>query len=76
MPRLLQFIWFRLAALYSRFQTLILTIFVIGMLDFMVYSDALMASLALPELMPLVIIGLLIFGAVKYVFYRKHTHKE
>ncbi|BAU29029.1 hypothetical protein DFP93_103123 [Aneurinibacillus soli] len=72
MPRLLQFIWFQLAALYSRFQTLILTIFVLGMLDFMVYSDALMASLALPELTPLVIIGLLIFGVFKYVFYRKH----
>ncbi len=57
--RLMQSCWLRLAALYSRFQALILIIFVASMVDFMVYSDAVTVLVALPELMPVVIIALL-----------------
>jgi predicted tellurium resistance membrane protein TerC len=76
MTRFLQSVWFRLVTLYSRFQTLVLSIFVIGMIDLVVYSDAIMAFIAIPELMPVVIIGLLIFGVCKYIFRRKHHPKE
>jgi hypothetical protein len=69
--RLMQSCWLRLAALYSRFQALILIIFVAGMVDFMVYSDAVTVLVALPELMPVVIIALLAFGIFKYILRRK-----
>lgn len=76
MPRFLQSAWFQVTVLYSRFQTFVLTIFVIGILDFMVYSDAILALMAIPELTPIVIIGLLIFGLVKHFFFRKSKRRE
>jgi len=64
----------RLYLIYNKIQVLLLSIFVFGVLDFLLYSDVLMALIVMPEFTPIVII--IIFGYGFYRFMRYKTKRK
>jgi hypothetical protein len=62
----------RLFLFYNKFQTLILTLFVIGFIDLFAYTDIIITLLALPEFIPIVVVILIAIGLYKYLIKRKN----
>lgn len=62
--------------IYNRFQNIILTIFVVGLLDMMAYSDLVITIVALPEFTPIIISFLIIMGALTYLRRKKKKNKQ
>jgi hypothetical protein len=56
---------------YNKFQTIILSIFVFGVIDLLLYSDILMASIMIPEFTPLIVAVVFVYGLYKYFKYWK-----
>ncbi|MGD8188892.1 hypothetical protein ACQCN2_02715 [Brevibacillus ginsengisoli] len=63
----------RIVIFYHKFQNLILTLFVIGLFDLVVYGDAMISLFAFPEFAPLVVMILLGLGLYKR--WRKQRKK-
>ncbi|WP_240421265.1 hypothetical protein [Paenibacillus periandrae] len=53
--------------LYEKFQTIILGIFVFGIVEFLSYSEIIYVTLAMPEFAPIIITLLLGYGVYRIV---------
>ena len=60
--------------IYNKLQVLLLSIFVFGILDVLLYSDLLMALIVIPEFTPIVI--MIIFGYGLYRFMKYKTKRN
>jgi hypothetical protein len=61
--------------IYHKFQTIIITVFVLGLLDVLAFSDLITAIMAIPEFAPILITAIIVLGIVVYFVKRKGKKK-
>lgn len=64
----------RVKYFYVKFQALLMSFFVIGIVELAVYSDLFMASMALPEVLPFLILISVAYGIYKKIRGSKRTN--
>lgn len=64
---LLKKVFMIITLFYNRFQSLVLAVFVIGVIDLLLYSDIVMTLFLIPEFTPLVLMVLFSFGIYRFL---------
>ncbi|MDR7074313.1 hypothetical protein [Fictibacillus barbaricus] len=61
---------------YNKIQLIFLTIFLLGFLDLMIYSDVVYFLFLIPEVTWPIFVILIVIGIYKWVYYKKKVNKN